>query len=292
MSANSPKFVQNLVDIYNYEEKVYTFDNSKFYQADAPWFSWFTSPFVPVVSIILYLLVTKPFFAWLRTKFNIQPKGPGLQALTIIHSAALAIYSGWTAYNSIPLVYNFIQANGGGITGFTTAMCDVNGDLWFGKDLSFWSTHFYISKLYEFIDTFIVILKGRDPIFLQTFHHAGILILMWALVVASSSVSFVIVCLNSFIHTLMYTYYVLAAFGLRSPLKSYLTQAQIIQFIVGISMTLPYLLMPGCLTPFERISLGSLQIYTFILIGLFAQFYISSYTKASKAKKEKSKKAA
>ncbi|RYH20090.1 hypothetical protein EON65_24660, partial [archaeon] len=37
--------------------------------------------------------------------------------------------------------------------GFVNAICDVTGDLWHNQDLQFWVTHFYISKFYEFIDT-------------------------------------------------------------------------------------------------------------------------------------------
>ncbi|RYG96121.1 hypothetical protein EON65_54900 [archaeon] len=81
----------------------------------------------------------------------------------------------------------------------------------------------------------IILLKGREPIFLQTFHHAGVVFSLWgAVVTQSSAVGAVTICLNSFIHTLMYTYYTLAAFGYSSPLKHYLTTAQMTQFLIGI----------------------------------------------------------
>ncbi|RYH20089.1 hypothetical protein EON65_24655 [archaeon] len=71
--------------------------------------------------------------------------------------------------------------------------------------------------------------------FLQTYHHAGVVFIMWgAVVTQSAAVGGIIICLNSFIHTLMYTYYTLAAFGYSSPLKHYLTSAQMIQFLIGI----------------------------------------------------------
>ena len=154
--------------------------------------------------------------------------------------------------------------------------------------MSFWVTHFYISKYYEFVDTWIVLLKGKTPLFLQTYHHAGVVICMWALTVTYASPVIVLVFLNSFIHTLMYTYYTFAAFGFRSPLKAYLTQAQILQFVVGISVTIPTHFMDGCITPAGSASLLALQLYTVVLIVLFAQFYMSSY----KAKKDKNDKKA
>jgi hypothetical protein len=35
---------------------------------------------------------------------------------------------------------------------------------------------FYLSKYYEFFDTFLLYLNGKDPIFLQKYHHIGAVI--------------------------------------------------------------------------------------------------------------------
>jgi len=207
----------------------------------------------------------------------LQPKGTIVQQLTILHSTILALYSIWTFLSSVPIVYNHIIENG-----FWETLCDANGSLWFNKDFGFWLTHFYISKYYEFIDTWIVLLKGRDPIFLQVFHHAGIVILMWGFVVTTNTVGLVIVCFNSFIHSLMYTYYLFAAMGYHSPLKHYLTMAQIIQFLLGMTLTLPTLFMSGCLSPAQSLVLWITEGYTVVLIALFLMFYASAYTKKKK----------
>ena len=156
--------------------------------------------------------------------------------------------------------------------------------------MTVWATHFYISKIYEFIDTFIIILKGRKPSFLQTFHHAGIVLLMWGFTVTSNSVVAIIVCFNSFIHFLMYTYYVLAAFGYKSPLKKYLTSAQIGQFLVGVGISLPFQFIPNCQSPMGSLVLLVAQIYTATLVVLFSFFFLASYkTPAPSKPAEKSK---
>ena len=57
----------------------------------------------------------------------------------------------------------------------------------FDKNPGKWMYFFYLSKKFiEFIDTWIVILKGRKPIshfpfpiFLQTFHHVGVIFVLW-----------------------------------------------------------------------------------------------------------------
>lgn len=170
-------------------------------------------------------------------------------------------------------------------------LCGDRQSLWVDANMSFWITHFYISKYYEFVDSWIIVLKGRDPIFLQTYHHAGVVLIMWALTVTHSSPVIVLVFLNSFIHTLMYTYYTAAALGYPSPLKHYLTQMQLLQFIVGIGVTVPTHFIKDSigepvLNRAQAFSLLCLQVYTIILIGLFGQFYYQSYV-VSKNKKRK-----
>jgi hypothetical protein len=109
---------------------------------------------------------------------------------------------------------------------------------------------------------------------------------MWMFVVTANSSALIVIVLNSFIHTLMYTYYVFAAFGYTSPLKHYLTQAQIIQFLVGIACTVQF---HSCANTAQSVSTGLLQLYAVVLIYLFYQFYVGNYTdkKSASTKKEK-----
>lgn len=246
-------------------------------------------PAVPFVSVALYWFLSTPLCNFVRTTFKLEPKGAFIQNLTIVHSSLLAVYSLWTFIGSTRVVYSYYQQHG-----LLGAMCDNDHELWDLYQFGFWSTHFYLSKYYEFVDTWIVLLKGREPIFLQTYHHAGIVICMWVMVLTKSSTVFVCVILNSFIHTIMYTYYVYAALGYSSPLKHYLTSAQIIQFFTGIGLSVATFFHKGCLTPAQAVALGSLQLYAVYLIYLFWDFYRSSYltVKSSKkggAKEEKNK---
>mmetsp|Transcript_14836 Transcript_14836/g.22330 ORF Transcript_14836/g.22330 Transcript_14836/m.22330 type:complete len:269 (-) Transcript_14836:157-963(-) len=243
-------------------------------------FSYFSHPIVPFLSVALYLLLSDYVFEGIRDTFKLKPKGPVVQNITIVHSAILAVYSGWTFYNSWGIVINHLLKND-----YWTTFCDSDQDLWTAHNLEFWITHFYISKFYEFIDTWIVIMKGRRPIFLQVYHHAGIVILMWLFVVTKSTGGgLIILTFNSFIHTLMYTYYTLAAFGYQSPLKHYLTQAQLTQFILGIAVTTPLLFSSSsCINDAQRFSIISIDAYALILIYLFGLFYIESYSKKKKA---------
>lgn len=149
----------------------------------------------------------------------------------------------------------------------------------------------FISVVYSLLFNRIVILKGREPMFLQTYHHAGVVIFMWGITLTKNTATGgVVTCLNSFIHTLMYTYYVVAAFGISFPLKHYLTIAQMVQFVVGISIVMPTYWMEGCATTQQKLATAGIQIYAVVLIYLFYQFYQKSYTKKDGKKKVSDKK--
>jgi elongation of very long chain fatty acids protein 4 len=125
---------------------------------------------------------------------------------------------------------------------------------------------------------------------LQTFHHAGIVLISWGFVVTKNTgAGVVLVCFNAFIHTIMYTYYVFAAFGFNSPLKKYLTQAQLIQFVVGGGLLIPTFFIEGCVNPAQAITTKAIHAYLVVLIYLFYQFYVQSYTKKTDKSERKQK---
>lgn len=258
----------------------FEFDYSSLF-ADNKFYALFMHPVVPFGSVLLYLLLSSVVFKGIKNIFGLAPKGPVIQTITICHSAALAVYSGWTAYHGWRIFGAYLLKHG-----LMASLCDADGELW--GQLGWWVTHFYISKYYEFIDTWIVLLKGREPIFLQVYHHAGVVLIMWGFVVTQCvSGGVVILVLNSFIHTIMYTYYTFAAFGYSSPLKHYLTQAQLTQFFLGVGVTIPLYWEVGCLNAAQSLSLNAIHVYTIILIYLFGKFYVDSYMKKGDKKDNK-----
>ena len=243
-------------------------------------YPYFNPPIVPFGSVILYLIFSKPICDYFIRLFSLNPKGFFLKCIVIIHSSILALYSLWTCYNTIPMAIKYYRKYGYDIT-----LCDTDYNLWSSNEYNFgfWITHFYISKYYEFIDTWIILLKSQQPIFLQTFHHAGIVIFMYFFVIYKvTGPALITTTFNSFIHTLMYTYYTAAALGYKSPLKSYLTIAQIVQFIIGIIITFPLYFKSKCLKPEQIYTVAGIQLYAIILILLFIRFYMTSYSKSSK----------
>lgn len=254
-------------------------DYSTFYPSNS-FFSYFSHPLIPFISVACYLLFSKVIFSNIQKYFQLQPRGIVIQSITIVHSILLTIYSAWTWYNTWKIFIPHLQQYG-----FFSTFCDNDHILWNDKEVNYWMTHFYISKFYEFIDTWIILLKGREPMFLQTYHHAGVVIAMWGLVMTRCNGGSILLLLNSFIHTLMYTYYTFAALGYHSPLKHFLTEMQLLQFVLGILSTTLLYFQPGCLNNAQIAALIFVQVYAVGLIYLFGQFYIESYMK-KKDKKE------
>ena len=48
------------------------------------------------------------------------------------------------------------------------------------EGLAFYGYFFYLSKFYEVVDTAIILAKGKRSSTLQTYHHAGAMLCMWA----------------------------------------------------------------------------------------------------------------
>ncbi|KAF3934974.1 hypothetical protein ABW19_dt0210015 [Dactylella cylindrospora] len=173
----------------------------------------------------------------------------------VIHNALLAVYSAWTFVGITSALQRTISWENG-LGGFVHGLCKIHEDsvavgindisglggvskvagsrLW-EEGLAFYGWLFYLSKFYEVVDTAIILAKGRKSSTLQTYHHTGAMLCMWAGIRFMAPPIFIFVLFNSAIHALMYTYYTLSALKIRVPvfLKRTLTTMQITQFLVG-----------------------------------------------------------
>ena len=152
---------------------------------------------------------------------------------------------------------------------------------------------FYISKVWDFWDTIFIVIgkKWRQLSFLHVYHHITIFLFYWL----NSHVNYdgdvyLTIVLNGFIHTVMYTYYFICMHtkvpetGKSLPIwwKSSLTMMQMIQFITMMSQG-TYLIGTQCKDVSIRVIVAYV-LYILSLFGLFAQFYVESYSKPKKQK--------
>ncbi|NWI62947.1 ELOV2 protein, partial [Todus mexicanus] len=142
---------------------------------------------------------------------------------------------------------------------------------------------YYFSKVIEFMDTIFFVLRKKSSqiTFLHVYHHATMFNIWWCVLNwIPCGQSFFGPTLNSFIHVLMYSYYGLSVIpSMRKYLwwKKYLTQAQLIQFLLTIVHTLSAAVKP-CGFPFGCLMFQSSYMAT--LVVLFINFYIKTYRKA------------
>lgn len=152
---------------------------------------------------------------------------------------------------------------------------------------------FYVSKMWDFWDTFFIVTgkKWRQLSFLHVYHHVTVFLCYWINVNTQyDGEVYLSIVLNGFIHTVMYTYYLICMHtkvpetGKSLPIwwKSSLTLMQMTQFVTMTSQA-SSLLLTGCKEISPRIYIIYF-VYTISLLLLFAHFFITSYMKKSKKK--------
>lgn len=229
----------------------------------------------------------------------------------LLHNLFLCVYSVWTFVGMTSTIYRTIQtikskdASHSSYENFFTAVCDLNHGV-FNPNLAFtnltiYGWWFYISKFYEVLDTIIILLKGKPSSLLQSYHHAGAMMCMWAGIRYQSPPIWIFVVFNSFIHSLMYFYFTLSCMKIRVPMavKRVLTSLQISQFIIGGSLAVLHAFIwftdlttkdsCNCIsTSHQALPLIINVSYLTPLTVLFGLFYIESYIKrANKPEKAK-----
>ncbi|KAJ2808120.1 hypothetical protein H4R20_001002 [Coemansia guatemalensis] len=201
--------------------------------------------------------------------------------IVLVHNTVLAVYSAWAFWGVFPAFVRKIVTEG-----WHDGLCDIDGMLW--NTVLFKHVYlFYISKFYELLDTAIIIAKGRKASFLQIYHHAGIIVIMFLANYYSSAAGIFMVWENAGVYTIMYTYYALTAVGINPPGKQYLTSLQIFQFLFGQSIILLYLVTPNCQSPSQRVWLWEVTAYVLPLIYLFVQFFSKTYNSKKQPKLQK-----
>lgn len=195
---------------------------------------WAYDPTFPIAVVGAYL-ASKIILDKLCAALGTTGASAGFTLLCFAHNVALAVFSMVTWFRSWAIVYSSVQQ-----VGLHDTYCASPNNPLMQNGLAFYTSIFYLSKYYEFIDTFILIVKRKHVMLLQTYHHSGAVYAMYLLSATQAPSALWFVCMNSFIHTLMYSYYAASVYkessvltsGLYSlllPLKPYLTRMQICQ---------------------------------------------------------------
>ncbi|CAG8472155.1 4561_t:CDS:2 [Funneliformis mosseae] len=151
-----------------------------------------------------------------------------------------------------------------------------------GQQMSKYIWLFYASKIAEFMDTFIMILKKnfRQITFLHVYHHFSIFMIWWFVTfVAPNGEAYFSAALNSLVHVVMYGYYFSTTISIPIRfIKRYITLFQMTQFTLMMIQSTYDMVYFKVLHPEETntypFSLTAiLWVYMWTMLALFANFF-------------------
>ncbi|XP_073951564.1 very long chain fatty acid elongase AAEL008004-like isoform X3 [Choristoneura fumiferana] len=213
-----------------------------------PWFLM-SSPFPTLILCLSYVYLVKV----LGPRFMENRKPYNLGNILVVYNFLQVLFSTW-------LFYEMVHA-------------------------CWW---YYFSKFTEFFDTiFFVMRKKYDHVStLHVIHHGVMPMSVWfGVKFTPGGHSTFFGLLNTFVHIIMYSYYMLAAMGpsLRRYLwwKKYLTALQMVQFI-GIMLHAFQLLFIEC--DYPRAFVWWIGMHAVMFFFLFKDFYNQSYNKKPKVR--------
>ena len=213
-----------------------------------------SSHITPILAITCYLAYPK--------HLRINPIL--LYKLSVVHNMALVMFSALTFASLANILYN------DGIV-FKTNYYFQNPQF---DTIIYW---FYISKYYEFADTFLLYLNGKTPIFLQKYHHVGAIISWHLMYQYKVDMVWMATLLNSGVHTIMYSYYLGCLLKINQVrcIKKYITSIQLCQFFI-LYVNL-YFYCPPIESWFNYSIIIFFATYGIGIIGLFGRFYYDTY---------------
>ena len=267
-----------------------------------PWHDVMLNPYVPWLAAATYLItvfalkeVAKRWLPMLR---------PGERRLT----GVVAVHNAFLCLLSVVMFFNIARYAAIHLIGeyrnyeswqpwIWQHYCDPSRRVYeAAPQLMFWCYVFYLSKYYEFLDTFFLALKGKQISFLQLFHHATVPIVCWSFHNARWGVHWVFALANAFVHVPMYFYFAVQSYDPERAKgfwwKRYLTQIQIVQFIGDFSLIFPYTIyvfayggrVEDC--NYNGFALYFNAIVVLAYLGLFVNFYLRTYRPPSTKQKK------
>lgn len=214
-----------------------------------------------------------------------KPFTTELKGLMMFYNAFQVAFSAWITYQ---------LAMGGWLSGYSwrCQLCDYSNSPQALVMLSgcYW---YYFSKFIDFLDTvFFVLHKKYEHVsLLHVIHHSVMPVSMYFGVrYIPGGHATLLGFLNSFVHVVMYFYYMVSAMGPRFQKflwwKKYLTKMQLVQFATVIIHS-GQLIFSECPVPSAVIMwVGGMSAMFF---GLFSDFYVKAYLKRRNAKKSEKK---
>ncbi|CAO1629352.1 unnamed protein product [Parajaminaea phylloscopi] len=253
---------------------------------DSPLLSWqpgrtpFSTFYLVAVTGLAYLVVVLGGRELMR-KYRIPPME--LRSLFVLHNILLSVGSGLLLAcfleEILPIWYQH---------GFFAAICAQES--WTQRMEALYIINYFF-KYWELLDTVFLVLKKKPLAFLHVYHHWATALLCFSQLLGRTSVSWVVITLNLFVHVVMYAYYALTSLKIRCPWKRAVTSLQILQFILDLGVVyfasythfvaaynVPLPHMGSCAAGKEHAVFSGVSILSSYLV-LFVLFYRKTYNK-------------
>ncbi|XP_071507485.1 very long chain fatty acid elongase 6-like [Diadema antillarum] len=192
-----------------------------------PWQQWMDryGKTMWVACTFLYLVFIFGGERLMHTREKYQLRQP-----LLIWNASLAVFSMVSAWRLSIATYELVSRQ----NAWHSLVCGP--DFYArGGHSAFWLFLFALSKVTEYGDTIFIVLRKTKLIFLHYFHHMLTFLVGFHTFAFSNPTLFISALMNVYVHSLMYSYYLLRILGVRVPkrLAMVLTTIQIIQLIIG-----------------------------------------------------------
>lgn len=239
----------------------------------------------PIAGMFAYLALIFALRRFMLKRRPLRLKGAVFAHNVFLCALSVAMFAG-TAYEVVARALRF-----GGVL---PIVCDHTGGVMTGR-LLMWEYVFYASKYYELLDTVIMVLRKRPLSFLHVYHHCVVLPLFWVYLKTDMVIHFILVIANSLVHVFMYYYYAVASIGKSVWWKRHLTMAQIIQFVIDLTATYPFVFYYyshplGCSGSMHGFIFG--QVVGISFFYLFVDFFRQSYVRKKEQQHMMARKAA
>ncbi|XP_059062788.1 elongation of very long chain fatty acids protein 4-like [Achroia grisella] len=217
-----------------------------------------------LATYLLFVLKIGPIIMESRTAFRIK-------GFLIFYNVLKVINSSILAYKFLSYVLK---------NGLFPRKCEHDNLTLYIIASLYWK--YMVTKFLDLFDTvfFIIRKKYNQVTFLHMYHHVFMVVITWSCLKYDPSDHWAFMAtINCFVHTIMYTYYGIAALGPSYAKyiwwKKYLTLLQLVQFILVIAHLLVQTYTSKC--PMLGITywIGLANLFLFIL--LFTDFYNKRY---------------
>eukprot|EP01129_Flabellula_baltica_P002717 TRINITY_DN12548_c0_g1_i1.p1 TRINITY_DN12548_c0_g1~~TRINITY_DN12548_c0_g1_i1.p1 ORF type:complete len:237 (-),score=36.97 TRINITY_DN12548_c0_g1_i1:18-728(-) len=150
----------------------------------------------------------------------------------------------------------------------------------FTPELEWYVFLHYLSKILDFVDTVIIVAKMdyRRLSFLHLFHHSTILGVWGFLLhygIGNGTGAFGAM-MNSLVHSIMYSHYLLSSLKINNPYKMWITRVQMIQFAICETHAIVCSFLET--TPVRKVAIVQV-VYQILMLYLFNDFQKKTYKK-------------